>query len=114
MDAWNAWKCFWTTYGRSPPPIARQGPRAPVKARIVHPPDSLLPSAAARWGVSAGHQGLRRLPARNRSMHSRISAFKVRSGVFIGQPTDNGLPSLYSAIQLSNGTVTGGGSPTSD
>ena len=43
-------------------------------------------SAAARLGVSAGHHVLRRLPARYRSMHSRISALKARSGVSSGQP----------------------------
>ena len=72
-------------------------------------------SAAARLDVSAGHQVLRRLPARNKSMHTRISAWKAKSGVFFGQPYDSGLPSLYSAMQVDSGNgLIGCGSPTSD
>src|SRR6185437_10466671 len=72
-------------------------------------------SAAARLGVSTGHHVLRRLPARNRSMHTRISALKARSGVLIGQPYDSGLSTLYSAMQLdSGGGLVGCGSPASE
>lgn len=61
-------------------------------------------SAAAHWGVSTGHHVLRRLPARSRSMHSRISALKARSGVCSGQPYDSGLFALYSVMQLDSGS----------
>lgn len=68
-------------------------------------------SAAARLAVSTGHHGWSRLPARNRSLHTRTSALKARSGVLIGQPSDNGLVALYSAIQLdSDGGLGGFGS----